>query len=82
VAQINDTGQSEFDTAVAGLLREIRTLMHQELMLARHEVQYESSKVVRTLLWFMISMVLGGIGFCVVAATCVLILFEYTELPA
>ena len=82
MAQVHDTGQSGFDTAVAGLLREVQTLMHQELMLARHEVQYEIGKILGAVLWFVISMVLAGIGLCVVAATCVLILFEYTGLPA
>jgi uncharacterized membrane protein YqjE len=82
VAQIPHTGHSEFDLAVAGLLSEIRILMRQEIVLARHEVQYEIGKVVRALLWFVISMVLAGIGFFGVAATFVLILLEYTGLPA
>jgi uncharacterized membrane protein YqjE len=82
VAQIPHSGHSEFDIAVASLLTEIRILMRQEIGLARHEVQNEIGKVGRALLWFVISMVLAGIGLCVVAATCVLILFEYTGLPA
>jgi len=82
MALVQDTGQSGFDTAVAELLKEVRTLMRQELVLARHEVQYEIGKLLRAVLWFVISMVLAGIGLSVIAAACVLILFEYTGLPA
>ena len=82
MALVQNTGQSGFDTAVAELLTEVRTLMRQELVLARHEVQYEIGKLLRAVVWVVISMVLAGIGLSVIAAACVLILFEYTGLPA
>jgi uncharacterized membrane protein YqjE len=77
-----DTGRSWVESAVAGLLSEVRILMRQELMLARHEVQYETGKIVKAAWLCGIALVLAGVGLCVVAAACVLILFEYTGLPA
>lgn len=57
-------------------------LLRQEMALARHEVQYEIGKILKAVLWFGIAVVLGMIGLFVTAAACVLILFEYTGLPA
>ena len=77
-----DTGRSWVESAVAGLLSDVRILMRQELMLARHEVQYETGKIVKAAFLYGIALALAGVGLCVVAAVCVLILFEYTGLPA
>ena len=67
---------------VVGLLRDIRVLIRQGIALARHEVQYEIGKILRAAAWFGIAVVLTVIGLFVIAAACVLILFEYTGLPA
>jgi uncharacterized membrane protein YqjE len=77
-----DTGRSWVESTVAGLLSDVRILMRQELLLARHEVQYETGKIVKAAMLCGIALALAGIGLCVVAAACVLILFEYTGLPA
>jgi uncharacterized membrane protein YqjE len=77
-----DTGRSWVESTVAGLLSDVRILMRQELMLARHEVQYETGKIVKAAMLCGIALALAGVGLCVVAAACVLILFEYTGLPA
>jgi len=52
------------------------------MALARHEVRYEIGKILKAVLWFGIAVVLAVIGLFVIAAACVLILFEYTGLPA
>ena len=67
---------------VVGLLRNVRTLMRQEMALARHEVQYEISKILKAVLWLGIAAVLTMAGLFVIAAACVLLLVEYTGLPA
>jgi len=77
-----DTGRSWVESTVAGLLSDVRSLMRQELLLARHEVQYETGKIVKAAMLFGIALALAGVGLSVVAAACVLILFEYTGLPA
>jgi Predicted membrane protein len=77
-----DTGRSWVESTVAGLLSDVRILMRQELLLARHEFQYETGKIVKAAMLCGIALALAGIGLCVVAAACVLILFEYTGLPA
>lgn len=80
--QTHDTGRSGFETAVVGLLGDIRALVRQEMTLARHEVEYEIGKIVKTVLWFGIAVVMAVIGLIAIAAACVLILYEYTGLPA
>jgi len=80
--QTHDTGRSGFETGVAGLLRDVRALVRQEMTLARHEVQYEIRKIFKAALWFGIAVVMAVIGTLTIAATCVLILYEYTGLPA
>ena len=82
MSQAHDTERSGFDTVVVGLLRDVRTLVRQEMALARHEVQYEIGKILKAVLWFGMAVVLAGIGSLVMAAACVLLLFEYTGLPA
>ena len=82
MSQMQETERSRVETVVVGLLRDVWTLACQEMALARHEVQYEISKVIKAVLWFGIAVVLGVIGLFVIAAACVLILFEYTGLPA
>lgn len=77
-----DTARSGFDTLVVGLLRNVRTLMRQEMALARHEVQYEISKILKAVLWLGMAAVLTMVGLFVIAAACVLLLVEYTGLPA
>jgi uncharacterized membrane protein YqjE len=77
-----DTGRSWFESTVAGLLSDARILMRQELMLAQHEVRYETGKIVKAATLCGIALALAGVGLCVVAAACVLVLFEYTGLPA
>ena len=80
--QAHDTGRSWFETMVIGLLRDVRTLVCQEMALARHEVQCEIGKILKAAVWFVMAAVLAGIGLIVIAAACVLILLEYTGLPA
>lgn len=80
--QTQDTGRSEFKTVVVGLLRDVRVLVRQEMALAQHEVEYEISKILKAALWFGIAVIMAGIGLFTIAATCVLILYEYTGLPA
>jgi len=78
----HDTERSGIETVVGGLLRDVRALMRQEMALAQHEVQYEIGKIIKSVLWCGIAVVLALIGLFVGAAVCVLILFEYTGLPA
>lgn len=78
----HDTGRSGFETVVVGLLRDVRVLLRQEMALARHEVEYEIGKIIKAVLWFGIAVVMAVIGFLAIAATCILILYEYTGLPA
>ena len=80
--QTHDTGRSGFQTVVVGLLRDVRALVRQELALAQHEVEYEIGKIVKAALWFGIAVVMTVIGLFTIAAACVLILYEYTGLPA
>ena len=80
--QTQDTGRSEFKTVVVGLLRDVRVLVRQEMALAQHEVEYEISKILKAFLWFGIAVMMAVIGLFTIAATCVLILYEYTGLPA
>jgi uncharacterized membrane protein YqjE len=82
MSQAQDTERSGFDTVVVGLVRDVRTLVRQEMALARHEVQYEIGKILKAVLWCGIALVLAVIGLFVTAAACVLLLFEYTGLPA
>ncbi|TKS58253.1 MAG: hypothetical protein EWM73_03586 [Nitrospira sp.] len=82
MSQTHDTGRSDFETVVVGLLRDVRALVRQEMALARHEVQYEIGKILKAVLWFGIAVVLAVIGLIAIAAACVLILYEYTGLPA
>ncbi|NWF74911.1 MAG: phage holin family protein [Nitrospirae bacterium] len=78
----HDSGRSGFSTVVVGLLRDVRTLVRQELALAQHEVEYEIGKIVKAVLWFVIGLIMAVIGSITIAAACVLILYEYTGLPA
>ncbi len=80
--QTHDTGRSGFETVVVGLLRDVRTLVRQEMALAQHEVEYEIAKIVKAVLWFGIAVAMAVIGLCTIAAASVLILYEYTGLPA
>jgi uncharacterized membrane protein YqjE len=82
MSQTHDTERSGIATVVVELLGDVRALIRQEVTLARHEVQYEISKIFKSVLWFGIAAALGMIGLFVIAAACVLILFEYTGLPA
>ncbi|HYM89972.1 MAG TPA: phage holin family protein [Nitrospiraceae bacterium] len=82
MSQPHDTGRSGFETVVAGLLRDVYALVRQEMALARHEVQYEIGKILKAVLWFGMAVGLAMIGLFAIAATCALILFEYTGLPA
>lgn len=82
MSQTHDTEQSGFETVVVGLLRDVRALVRQEMALARHEVQYEIGKILKAVLWFGIAVVLVVMGLIAIAAACVLVLYEYTGLPA
>ena len=82
MSEAHDTGRSGFETVVFGLLRDVYALVRQEMALARHEVQYEIGKILKAVLWFVMAVALAVIGLFAIAATCVLILFEYTGLPA
>lgn len=80
--QTHDTGRSGLETAMVGLLRDVRALVRQEIAMAQHEVEYEIGKIVKAVLWFGIAVVVVVIGLITIAAACVLILYEYTGLPA
>ncbi len=80
--QVYDTARSTLATVVDGLLRDVRTLVQQEMSLARHEVQYEIGKSLKVLLWCGIAVVLAGVGLLGMAAAGVLLLVESTGLPA
>ena len=82
MSQTHDTEQSGFETVVVGLLRDVRALVRQEMALARHEVQYEIGKILKAVLWFGIAVVLAVMGLIAIATACVLVLYEYTGLPA
>lgn len=82
MSQTHDTERSGFETVVVGLLRDVRVLVRQEMALARHEVQYEIGKILKAVLWFGIALVLAVMGLITIAAACVLVLYEYTGLPA
>ena len=49
--QTHDTERSGIETVVAELLRDVRALMRQEMVLAQHEVQYEIGKILKSVLW-------------------------------
>jgi uncharacterized membrane protein YqjE len=80
--QTHDTGRSGFETVMVELLRDVRALVRQEMAMAQHEVEYELGKIVKAVLWFGIAVVMVVIGLVTIAAACVLILYEYTGLPA
>jgi hypothetical protein len=80
--QMQDARRTDLKTLLAGMLGDVRTLVRQEVALAQHEVQYEIDKIVRAAAWFVLAAVLAVIGLFAIAATCTLILFEYTGLPA
>ena len=80
--QAHDTERSGIETVLGGLLRDVRALVRQEMALAQHEVQYEIGKILKSVLWCGIAAVLALIGLFAGAAVCVLILYEYTGLPA
>ena len=82
MSQAHDTERSGFDTVLVGLVRDVGRLLRQEMALAQHEVQHEIDKILKAVLWFGMAVVLAGIGLLVITAACVLILFEYTGLPA
>lgn len=82
MTQSQEAEKSGPQSIVIGLLRDVRTLVQQEMALARHEVQYEIGKGFKAVLWVGMAIVLAVIGLFVTAAACVLILLEYTELPA
>jgi uncharacterized membrane protein YqjE len=79
---MHDTGQPGFKSVVVGLLRDVLALLRQEMTLAHHEVEYEIGKIVKAVLWFGIAVVVAAIGLITMAAACILILYEYTGLPA
>ena len=80
--QTHDTERSGIETVLGGLLRDVRALVRQEMALAQYEVQYEIGKILKSVLWCGIAAVLAMIGLFAGAAVCVLILYEYTGLPA
>ena len=82
MSQAHDTERSGIETVVVGLFRDIRALLRQEMVLAQHEVEYEVGKILKSVLWCGMAAVLALIGLFAGAAVCVLILFEYTGLPA
>ena len=82
MSQTQDTERSGFETMVLGLLRDVRALVCQEMALARHEVRYEIGQIIKAVLWIGIAGVVAVSGLFVIAAACVLVLFEYTGLPA
>jgi uncharacterized membrane protein YqjE len=74
--------QSGLQTVVVGLLRDIRMLLRQEMTLARHEFESEMGKILKAVLWFGTAVVMAVIGLFTITAACVLLLYEYTGLPA
>ena len=82
MSQPQDATRSGVKTMVLGLLKDFRMLIHQEVALARHEIQYEIGKILKAVVWCGIAAVLAVTGVFVIAAACVLILFQYSGLPA
>jgi uncharacterized membrane protein YqjE len=82
MSETRATEQSGIETVMIGLVKDVRALVRQEMELAKHEVQYEIDKIFRVVLWCGIAAVLAVIGLFMIATVCVLILFEYTGLPA
>ena len=82
MSKASDTERPGIDTMVLGLVKDVQILVRQEMELAKHEIQYELTKLTKAIMWYGIAAVLAVIGLFVIAATCVLILFEYTGLPA
>jgi uncharacterized membrane protein YqjE len=82
MAQANDTERSGIEAVVMGLMQDLRALVRQEIALAKHEMEYEFGKILKAIVWWGIAAVLAMIGLIVIVAACVLILFEYTGLPA
>jgi len=82
MSQPQDATRSGVKTMVLGLLKDFRLLIHQEVALARHEIQYEIGKILKAVMWCGIAVVLAVTGVFVIAAACVLILFQYSGLPA
>lgn len=82
MSQPQHATRSGVKTVVLGLLKDFRVLIHQEVALARHEIQYEVGKILKAVLWCGIAVVLAVTGVFVITAACVLILFQYSGLPA
>lgn len=82
MSQASDTERPGIDTIVLGIVKDVQILVRQEMALAKHEIQYELAKLTKAIMWYGIAAVLAVIGLFVIAATCVLVLFEYTGLPA
>ena len=74
MTQVSDTARSRLATLGVGLVRDVYALMHQEMALARHEVQYDIGKSLKGLLWCGIAVVLAGVGLLGMAAAGVLLL--------
>lgn len=82
MVQTKDSERSGIKSVILDLMQDVQTLVRQEIALAKHEIEYESGKIFKAILWWVIAAILGLVGCIVITATCVLILFEYTGLPA
>ena len=80
--QPQNTEPIGMNTLVTELMESIGALVRKEITLAKHELEYEIGNIFKMVLWCGIAAVLAMIGLIVIAATFVLILFEYTGLPA
>ena len=82
MSQPHNTEPIGMNTLVTELMDSIAALVRKEITLAKHELEYEIGNIFKMVLWCGIAAVLAVIGLIVIAATFVLILFEYTGLPA
>ena len=82
MSQPQNTEPIGMNALVTGLMESVGMLVRKEITLAKHEFEYEIGNIFKMVLWCGIAAVLAMIGLIVIAATFVLILFEYTGLPA
>jgi uncharacterized membrane protein YqjE len=82
MAQPQNTEPIGMNILVTELMESVAALVRKEITLAKHELEYEIGNIFKLVLWCGIAAVLAMIGLIVIAATFVLILFEYTGLPA
>lgn len=77
-----ESSGSAIAAIISELMKDVRVLVCQEMALAKDETRYEIGKIIKSVVWFGIAALFAVIGLITIAAVCVLLLFEYTGLPA